>query len=226
MTVVFLLNRVPTKGVAGMTPFEAYHGRKPAVHFLRTFGCVAHIKTTRPHLKKLEDRSTPMIFIGYEPGSKAYRLYDPVTQCAHVSRDVVFDERRAWDWNTSASDAAARTSELVIEEMITVEQPVIPIGATPSPPPAPPASPEFVSPPPDAAEHLDAEHDDDVLVRFRTMENILGSASPRGQAPRTLCHELLLQVGEEPATFVEAEKDKSWRAAMMEEMRSIEENRT
>jgi hypothetical protein len=36
-TAVFLLNRAPTKALAGKTPFEAWHGCKPAVHFLRTF---------------------------------------------------------------------------------------------------------------------------------------------------------------------------------------------
>jgi hypothetical protein len=38
------------------------------VNHFRIFGCVAHVKVARPNLKKLEDRSTPMIFVGYEPG--------------------------------------------------------------------------------------------------------------------------------------------------------------
>jgi hypothetical protein len=41
----------------------------------------------------LDDRSKLMIFIGYEPRSKAYRAYDPVVQKVHVSRDMVFDEQ-------------------------------------------------------------------------------------------------------------------------------------
>jgi hypothetical protein len=55
-TAVYLLNRSPTKGVHGMTPFEAWYGKKPAVHYLRTFGCVVYVKNTKPNLKKLEDR--------------------------------------------------------------------------------------------------------------------------------------------------------------------------
>jgi hypothetical protein len=31
-----------------------------------------------------------MVFIGYEPGVKAWRFYDPVAQHVHVSRDAVF----------------------------------------------------------------------------------------------------------------------------------------
>jgi hypothetical protein len=59
------------------------------VSFFRTFGCIAHVKNTKPHLKKLEKRSSPMIFVGYEVGSKAYRMYNPVDGRVHVTRDAV-----------------------------------------------------------------------------------------------------------------------------------------
>jgi hypothetical protein len=49
MTVVHLLNCSPTKVLSEKAPFKAYHGRKLAVHYLRTFGCVAHVKMVRPH---------------------------------------------------------------------------------------------------------------------------------------------------------------------------------
>jgi transposase InsO family protein len=74
-TTMFILNRAPTKALKGKTPFEAWHGRKPNMSFLRTFGCVGHVKNTKPHLGKLEDWSTPMVLLGFEEGSKAYRLY-------------------------------------------------------------------------------------------------------------------------------------------------------
>jgi hypothetical protein len=70
VTTVYVLNISLTKGVARKTPYEACHGRKPSVHHLRTFGCVAYVKNTSPNLKKLDDRSRPMIFVGYEHGTK------------------------------------------------------------------------------------------------------------------------------------------------------------
>jgi hypothetical protein len=44
MTAVYMLNRSPTKALNGMTPYEAWHGRKPTVSHLRVFGCLAFTK--------------------------------------------------------------------------------------------------------------------------------------------------------------------------------------
>ena len=52
---------------------------------------------TKPILTKLEDRSTPMVFLGYAEGTKAYRFYDPRGDKVLVSCDVLFDEETAWD---------------------------------------------------------------------------------------------------------------------------------
>jgi hypothetical protein len=49
-----------------MTPYEAWHDRRPDVQHLRTFGCVAYVKATKSHLRKLDDRDTPIVFIGYK----------------------------------------------------------------------------------------------------------------------------------------------------------------
>jgi hypothetical protein len=39
VTTVYLQNRLPTKSRIDRTPYEAWHGRKPAVNHLRVFGC-------------------------------------------------------------------------------------------------------------------------------------------------------------------------------------------
>ena len=96
-TAVFILNRSPTKALAGKTPFEAWYGRKPSMSFLRTFDYINHVRKMKPILTKLEDRSTPMVFLGYAEGTKAHRLYNPYGDKVLVSRDIVFDEKAAWD---------------------------------------------------------------------------------------------------------------------------------
>ena len=37
----------------------------------------AVMKVAHPHLAKLDPKGLKVIFIGYEPRSKAYRIYDP-----------------------------------------------------------------------------------------------------------------------------------------------------
>ena len=96
-TVVFILNRASTKTLKGVMSFEAWYGRKPSVSFLWTFDCIGHVRKTKSVLTKLEDRNTPMVVLGYEEGTKAYRLYDPRGGKVVVSRDVVFDEKAACD---------------------------------------------------------------------------------------------------------------------------------
>ena len=217
-----------------MTPFEAWYGHKPPVHLFCTFGCVAHVKNVGGHQRKLDDHSTPMVFIGYEPGSKAYRFYNLNTERVIISRDAVFDEARAWDWSKHDDDSSAADSEpfhvdqmtvtichdMRVQDMAhdaapSVETPTAhatPGAVTPtcgSEPRTPysasiPAEQiEFASPPSRDLD-LDGDHDDDVPLRFRTLENILGPAATPGLAEWEMWDDLLLAVGDEPATFEEA----------------------
>lgn len=105
-TAMYLLNRAPTRSLDGKTPYEAWHNRKPKVNHLRTFGCVAHVKRNGPGVTKLSDRSTPMVFVGYEAGTKGYHVYDPVTKKLQVSRDVVFEEHHGWNWGENIQKKA------------------------------------------------------------------------------------------------------------------------
>nr|GEW39852.1 zinc finger, CCHC-type [Tanacetum cinerariifolium] len=79
---------VPTRALEDKTPYDALNSRKPNLENLRIFGCTTYAKITIPHLKKLDDISIPMIYLGVEEGSKACRLYDPKGKIKHVSRDV------------------------------------------------------------------------------------------------------------------------------------------
>ncbi|KAG6500514.1 hypothetical protein ZIOFF_040360 [Zingiber officinale] len=93
---VYLLNRLPTKALGECTPFEAWMGRKSHLAHLRVFGCVAYAKNATHHLKKLDDRSSPMVYLGVEEGCKAHRLFDPRHDKLQVSRDVMFRENCEW----------------------------------------------------------------------------------------------------------------------------------
>ena len=73
---VYILNRVHSKALKNSTPYEMWTGNKPHIDHLKVFGCVAHMKVAKSHLKKLEDRSIRLVHLGVEKGTKAYRLLD------------------------------------------------------------------------------------------------------------------------------------------------------
>jgi hypothetical protein len=76
-------------------------------------------------------------------------------------------------------------------------------------------------------EDLDADHDEDVPLRPRAIDNILGLAAvPQGLARRVLSEELHVVSSDKPSSFSEVENDPCWRRAMLEEMKSIEDNGT
>lgn len=114
-TAVHILNRSPTRSLQGVTLYEAWRKKKPAVDYFRTFGCVAHVKLVGPGVTKLADRTCPGIFLGYEPGTKGYRVYDPVSKRLYITRDVRFEEDRRWDWSKDAQDSElSRQRELTV----------------------------------------------------------------------------------------------------------------
>jgi hypothetical protein len=44
------------------------------------------------------------VLLGLSEESKAYRLYDPIEKKILISRDVVFDEEKSWDWDQSYNE--------------------------------------------------------------------------------------------------------------------------
>lgn len=69
----------------------------------RTFGCIAYAKRVGPGVTKLSDESVPRVSLGYEPGSKAYRVFDLVNNKLMVTRDVIFYEKKRWNWEEKRS---------------------------------------------------------------------------------------------------------------------------
>ncbi|CAL8151793.1 unnamed protein product [Prunus armeniaca] len=80
----YVLNRSPTLVIKNQTPEEAWSGNTPSIEHFRVFGCVPHV-----HISDVKKES------------KAYRLYDPIAKKVVISRDVVFEEDKSWDWDRS-----------------------------------------------------------------------------------------------------------------------------
>lgn len=87
--------------VKNQTLEEAWSGSKPSVEHFRVFRCVAHVHIPDVKRTKLDAKSFTCVLLGVIEESKAYKLYDPVAKKVVISRDVVFEDDKSWNWDKS-----------------------------------------------------------------------------------------------------------------------------
>ena len=87
MTVIYILNRVPSK-IIPTTSYEIWHGKKPSLSHLRSWGCPAHVK--RQQADKLEFRFFRAQFIGYPKELLGYYFYVSEDHNVIVNRHAIF----------------------------------------------------------------------------------------------------------------------------------------
>lgn len=215
---VHILNKLPTRALSNVTPHEVWFERKPSVADLKVFGCISYMKVPSVLTRKLDDRSQLLVHFGRETGTKAYRLYDPTSDRIHISRDVVFDEAKGWDWavKNHASEVPLQQTTLDIPEFDDEsslgserDTPVTPLPSISSPQSVTPSS---------ASSSATSESEPQ---RFRSLADIYDTT-----AVVELEEELLLSGIDELVTFEKAIKDEAWRVAMDTEIDTIERNQT
>ncbi|GKB48206.1 retrovirus-related pol polyprotein from transposon TNT 1-94 [Tanacetum coccineum] len=64
-TACYVQNRVLVTKPHNKTPYELFLGRKPALGFMRPFGCPVTILNTIDHLSKFDSKDDEGFFIGY-----------------------------------------------------------------------------------------------------------------------------------------------------------------
>lgn len=69
-TSVYLLNQLPTRALEKMTPFEAWHGRKPETTHIRIFGSVCYSLIPNEKRRKLDDKGELRILLDYSTETK------------------------------------------------------------------------------------------------------------------------------------------------------------
>src|SRR5882762_1424188 len=94
LTATYLRMRVATKSLNNITPFEAYHRRKPNISHLREIGCRAFVLILNKHNPKIFQRSKEHVLIGYGKDSKTYRCYHRASHKVVESYHVVFIESK------------------------------------------------------------------------------------------------------------------------------------
>ncbi|GAU38465.1 hypothetical protein TSUD_151880 [Trifolium subterraneum] len=101
-TAVYILNRSPTKKLIDKVLEEVWSKCKPSVTHFKVFGSLSHKHVPYARRKKLDDKSEPMVFVGYHRTS-AYRLYNPTSDKIEISRDVKVLENESWDWKQKST---------------------------------------------------------------------------------------------------------------------------
>ncbi|KAG6518159.1 hypothetical protein ZIOFF_021561 [Zingiber officinale] len=213
---VYLLNRLPTKALGERTPFEAWMGRKPHLAHLKVFGCITYAKNTTPHLKKLDDRSSPMVYLGVEEGCKAYCLFDPRHNKLQVSRDVIFQENSEWTWNAGADKEdlpefvvvnAFNTDEVIV----TADIEAAAEDVTPSLSLSTPSSTRASSPstPSSSTQATTSPESHEGPVRYRSIADIYANTEEIVSIDEEE-NEVMLMMSEEPTCYQEAATEACW----------------
>ncbi|GJV33064.1 putative ribonuclease H-like domain-containing protein [Tanacetum coccineum] len=79
-TACYVQNRVLVVKPHNKTPYELFRGFKPALSFMRPFGCHVTIINTLDSLGKFDGKSNEGFFVGYSLSSKAFRVYNTRTR--------------------------------------------------------------------------------------------------------------------------------------------------
>ncbi|GJV07361.1 putative ribonuclease H-like domain-containing protein [Tanacetum coccineum] len=91
-TACYVQNRVLVIKPHNKTPYELFLGRKPALSFMRPFGCPITILNTLDHLGKFDGKADEGFFIGYSTNSKAFRVFNSRTRIVEENLHVKFNE--------------------------------------------------------------------------------------------------------------------------------------
>ena len=207
-TCVHVLNRSFNKSLLDSTPYEKWSGRKPLVDHLRVFGSMVHVKTTRK-VSKIEDRSSVMILIGYELGTKAHRYLDPTNFKVTISRDVIFEESQSWDFRQPRGQhidlTLTSTINLVNSSEVSADnQDSTTTSILPS----------------DEQRDQDQSSKEDRTERYRSIQKIYDETQVAEEDATCFLSR------EEPTSYKTAMKEEMWRKAMKEELEAIERNST
>jgi hypothetical protein len=244
LMAVYIINRLPTPVLQHHSPYFKLYNRDPNYQKLKMFGCLCY-PLLRPYgLHKLEYRSKPCIFLGYNFGG--YKCLDPVTNKAYLSKHVIFDEQSfpAKDQADShlqskinakgdaplflhvscsipyimptVSDHIVASVESSTEP--TPSQPNSPHAPIPSEPQPPSTSPEPNSPQaPILPEPQPPSHP--MTTRSRT-----SSLHPKSYPNFQLYQATLPEC--EPVTYRQVASDPRWQAAMQLEFDALIQNGT
>ncbi|CAL1391452.1 unnamed protein product [Linum trigynum] len=225
-TAVYITNKLPQARFGFISPFEKIWKMKPTVSHLRVFGCVCYVLVPEQERSKFDKKAKRCIFLGYDSERKGWRCYDPTTNKAMVSRNVVFDEASSW-WTPVEVLLPDKEKESQAQESEGEQSEV---KESTHPDPMPESSQSKVMQSPNLKETGEFEEflpsqegmpktNDDEQPELRR------SKRPRRSNPK-YANAAIIEEEKEPTSYEEASKHEKWRKAMKEEIRALIENET
>jgi len=123
LTLVFLINRLPSKVLDNKTPYFILHKTEPLYKDLHVFWCACYPLLPPYTEHKLAFRSKKCLFLGYSNCEKGYRCLDLRTKRVYISRHVIFDEQsflaqELANHTTSRSTTPAAGKPLIIPSSV------------------------------------------------------------------------------------------------------------
>jgi hypothetical protein len=222
--VVYIINRLPTPVLQHHSPYFKLYNREPDYQKLKVFDCLCYPLLQPYGLHKLEYRSKPCIFLGYNFGG--YKCLDHVTNKAYLSKNVIFDEQSFPAKDQADSHLQSKTMQkvmlpcsflflvqfhilcllfLIILQLLLSHHLNLPfLNQTPLQAPIP------SEPQPPA--HL------------MTTRSRIGSFRPKSYLDFQLYQATLPEC--EPMTYKQAASDPRWQAAMQSEFDALIQNGT
>ncbi|GJY64286.1 putative ribonuclease H-like domain-containing protein [Tanacetum coccineum] len=122
-TACYVQNRVLVIKPYNKTPYELFLGRKPALSFMKPFGCPVTILNTLDHLGKFDEKADEGFFVGHSTNSKAFRVFNSRTRIIDENLHVKFNEdtpnitgsRSKWLFDIDALTKSINYEPVVIE---------------------------------------------------------------------------------------------------------------
>ena len=112
----WIKNRVPTRALNGISPFEALHGKAPDLSMLVPFGTHVWVKDLKA--KKLDRRSKHGRFIGFDWESRGHRIYFEGERRIGIEREVLFDRDRPLADDKVEIDTEALTKLIELSKVV------------------------------------------------------------------------------------------------------------
>lgn len=226
---IYVLNRCPTAALQDTTPEEVWSGVKPSIEHLRVFGCVCHMHVPDATRTKLESKSISGVFLGISDESKGYKVYDPIRKKVATSRDVVFEEKKRWDWDKSHEqqilvefDWGENEAEVADED---ANDGIFQMNAADSDNNGEEIADEDVN---DTSLSSSPSSNSDIEIRPRRPPTWMNEyVSGEGLSDDDeIDVNFVVNGSTDPKSFEEAVKSDNWRKAMEAEIKSIEKNET